>query len=168
MKRSQGDGAMFEGSLPTPALGINGLKLKIVLFQDLIKFASNACFGHKWIETFSILFCHEFPKSLPTPALGINGLKPTMYYVSKSLNQLPTPALGINGLKRNDRSSFDTSTKLPTPALGINGLKHVLGKHQNIGFNYLPTPALGINGLKQSSFCYDITNIALFQRLLWA
>ncbi len=41
----------YEMALPTPALGINGLKLIENISIEKLFRASNACFGHKWIET---------------------------------------------------------------------------------------------------------------------
>ena len=71
--------------IPTPALGINGLKLIMKKLIVLCAFYSNARFGHKWIETQIIR--HPSPNSpcIPTPALGINGLKPSFWNVSGSV-----------------------------------------------------------------------------------
>ena len=41
--------------LPTPALGINGLKRIAYASKNKQAMTSNACFGHKWIETHTLL-----------------------------------------------------------------------------------------------------------------
>ena len=61
--------------IPTPALGINGLKHRPESPNIERTFYSNARFGHEWIETTFRTQPQKFRIKIPTPALGINGLK---------------------------------------------------------------------------------------------
>ena len=67
----------FNGSyvIPTPLVGINGLKqnkAKAVLFT---KYHSNASCRYKWIETLNWYTPYQHQYEIPTPLVGINGLK---------------------------------------------------------------------------------------------